>query len=60
MVVVSPTADSGRAAVELVGRMVEVDRPVPFLEQALVSPHGAGVPAGVGRSGHRAGHRLRV
>jgi hypothetical protein len=53
-------AESGRAAVEVVGRMVEFDRQVPLVEQALVSPARAGVPAGVGRSGRRAGHRPRV
>jgi hypothetical protein len=36
----SPAAESGRAAVEVVDRMVEVDGPVPLVEQALVSPQG--------------------
>ena len=33
-------AASGRAAVHVVDRVVEVDKPVPIIEQVPVSPHG--------------------
>jgi hypothetical protein len=37
-------AQSGRAAVQVVDRVVEVDRPIPVIEQVLVSPHGRAWP----------------
>jgi hypothetical protein len=37
-------AQSGRAAVHVVDRVVEVDRPIPVIEQVLVSPHGRAWP----------------
>ena len=36
--------ESGRAAVEVVDRSVEVDRPVPLVGQVLLSPHGRAWP----------------
>ena len=37
-------AQSGRPAVQVVDRVVEVDRPIPVVEQVLVSQHGRGWP----------------
>ena len=37
-------AQSGRPAVQVVDRVVEVDRPIPVVEQVLVSQHGRAWP----------------
>ena len=55
-------AASGHAAVQVVDRVVEVDRLVTVVQEVPVAtvPQGAAWPGGIGPTRHRAGYRAGV